>query len=396
MSTMANAPPAIPEYDCTLFVNRDKEIELVTEKAQALSLEEPVRERTIIFWGYKGTGRTWLLKRLEEELSALGGVQAQYLDLNEWTGCAPAQAVQEVIGRIGDHARESLALPVANPDGEHTAAGDRSEELPTDVQTLLDNHVLVLLLDHVYESDWHLLAILEDQILALLAVHPRVLLVMAGRGRAYPWKTPELRLYTEEHHVEPFDQGLTQEQLQKQRPDAVPRVPEIHEMSYGYPLGNYLLAARPTVAQAMQETVEGLLDGVPAEERSWLEALCILRTFDEERIPVLLAVYLDDPSIQEWRYKQVRKARDRLLQTNVAQWEEKAGGWVVDEAIRPVLEKYLQETKPQVWRRLHCASYQLYKDWVQQYPEERYRWREEANHHAECLRDADHDPDQCL
>jgi len=218
---------------------------------------------------------------------------------------------------------------------------------------------------------------------------------MAGRGRAYRWKTPELRLYTKEQHLEPFDKDLTEEQLKKQKPDAVSRVSEIYEMSQGYPLGNYLLAARPTVIEAMQETVDGLLDRVPAEERSWLEALCVLRTFDEECIPIVLASYFKDESIREWPYKEIRQVRDRLLGTRLMRWIDESGGWVVDKAIRPVLEKYLQETKLEVWQRLHCAAYRLYKDWEQQYPDEKQRWQDEADYHAKCLRGAGHDPDQC-
>ena len=396
MSAIADAPPAIPKYDCALFVNREREIEWVRKKAQALSLGESVRERTIVFWGYKGTGRTWLLKRLEEMLPELGGVQAQYLDLGEWAVHKPDQAVKKVAGRIVGQARKRLGRSVTRPSDEQANSDDWSKGLPTDVRDLLGEYVLVLLLDHVYEADWELLKPLEEQILTLLAVQPRVLIVMAGRGRAYPWKTPELRLYTEEYHLIPFDKDLTEQQLERQKPDAVPRTPEIHEMSQGYPLGNYLLAARPTVIEAMQETVNGLLDGVQAEERSWLEALCVLRTFDEERTPVILAAYFEDGSIREWPYKEIRQVRDRLLGTRLARWKEEAGGWEVDEAIRPVLEKYLRETKPEIWRRLHCAAHKLYKDWERQYLEEQERWRQEAEYHAQCLREAGHNPDQCL
>jgi len=241
-----------------------------------------------------------------------------------------------------------------------------------------------------------LLAELEDRFLAPLAIHPRALLVMAGRGRVYPWKTPELRLYVEEHGLEPFDEDLTKQQLERLQPDAAFRTSEIHDMSHGYPLVNYLLAARPTVIEAMHETVDGLLGGVSPEERSWLEALCVLRAFDEERIPVLLAAYSDYSSLAERSYKEIRRIRDRLLRTALVRWGEETGGWVVDEAIRPVLEKYLQETKPELWRRLHCAALRLYQDWEDRYPRGRERWREEANHHAKCLRDAGYDPDQCL
>jgi len=373
MSTAPGALPAIPHYHRSLFVNREKEIEFVTKKAQSLSLGKPVRQRTIVFWGYKGTGRTWLLRRLEEALLELDGVRAQYLDLGEWADYAPDQAVdviKEITGRIADQAREWLRGPVAKPNEEQATPDNWGGELPPDVQELLGRYVLVLLLDHVYESDWDLLELLEEHILALLAVQPHVLIVMAGRGRAYPWKTPELRLYTEERHLQPFDEPLTEEQLKRQAPPAVPRTRVIHKMSQGYPLGNYLLAAHRTVAEGMQQTVDSLLDGVPAEERSWLEALCVLRAFDEDHIPIVLAAYFDDSAVREWPYKRVRETRDRLLRTRMVRWEEESGGWVVDKAIRPVLEMYLEQSKPETWKRVHSAAYWLYWSWQQQYLEE--------------------------
>ncbi|MBM4428755.1 MAG: hypothetical protein FJ026_00215 [Chloroflexi bacterium] len=390
------ALPAIPQYDSTLFVNREKEIELVTKKAQALVLGEIVRERTVIFWGYRGTGKTWLLRYIASILESMPGVKPVYVDLAAYQ-CQPTDKAMKAL----------LAQTASDIWGSESAQASlyrRAVDVPLpistawlarDIQTLLQQQVLVLLLDHVYELPWDLLERLEDQILAPVVVQPRALLVMAGGGQAYPWKTPELRLYAEHRHLVPFDQNLTKQQLERQHPSAVPRATEIHELSQGYPLGNYLLAARPTLAEAMQETVGGLLDKVPAEERSWLEALCVLRSFDEERIPVLLAVYLNDSSILKWPYKEVRQKRDRLLQTRLVRWKEEAGGWEVDEAIRPLLEKYLQQTKPEAWQQLHCAAYRLYKGWEQQYPDEKQRWQDEARHHAGCLRNAGHDPDQC-
>jgi hypothetical protein len=395
MSITPNPSPAVLEYDPALFVNRERQIQLVTEKAQALSEDKSVRERTIVFWGYKGTGRTWLLRRLEEVLSGLPGVRALYLDLERWSGHSQAeQAVQEIAVRLAQWVGEQLGSPLAAAGEEQVNHATLCQRLQADVQQLLSRYVAVLLLDHVYESDWNLLKLLEERLLAPAAVEPRVLTVMAGRGQAYPWKTPELRLYVQEYHLQPFDQTLTQAQLEKQKPEAVPRASDIHEMSQGYPLGNYLLADQPA-AKAMQQAVDGLLEGVPQRERTWLEALCILRSFDEEHIPPLLAAYFEDESIAHWSYKDSRQARDRLLLTRMVCWKEDAGSWVVDEAIRPLLEEYLQQARLETWQRLHCVAYRLYKDWEREYPEERYRWRQEAEYHAGCLRHAGYDPDQC-
>jgi len=390
-------PVNVPEYDPTLFVNREPEITLVLDKATTIAAGEPVRERTIVFWGYKGTGRTWLLRHLTGLLEEMPGIKPAYIDLDLFAGQPIEKAVRNLFAQaVGN---------IWGPDSEQAALYGRTVDVPfstvaswltSDIAELLQKQALVLLLDHVYEADWRLLEELEKRFLVYWAIHPRVLLVMAGRGQAYPWSTPELRLWTQDCLLRPFDQNLTMKQLEKLKPDAVPRAAEIHEVSRGYPLGNYLLAARPTISEAMQQAVDGLLEGVPKEERAWLEALCVLRGFDEEHISILLAAYLNDPAILGWKYPQVRQVRDRLLLTRMVRWKEEAGSWEVDEAIRPLLEKYLQQARPETWRRLHCAAYRLYEDWERKSPEERSCWQQEAEYHAGCLRNAGYDPEGCL
>jgi len=267
--------------------------------------------------------------------------------------------------------------------------------LTDDIQTLQASRVFVLLLDHVYESDRAFLTQLEDRFLNRLSIQPSVLLIMAGRGQPYAWRLPELRLHVRYHHLDRFQEKHTKEQIEKQRPKAISRTTEIYKASRGYPLATFYLADYPTVAAGLQDALNGLLVGIEPKERSWLEALCILRAFDEERIPLMLSTYLNDPSIQSWSYKQTRATRDRLLQTQMARWSEKAGGWVMDQAVRPLLEQYLQQTQPDMWHRLHCRAYQFYLTWIQDYPLETIRWQEEADYHAIQLRDAGYDPEEC-
>lgn len=381
-----------PLYRAELFVNRDAERELVVARARALSLEEPQHYRTIVFRGYKGSGRTWLLRKLAQELHEVAGVKAQYIDLEQWTGFAPKQALREIVGQVEaqcqawlnrSHARDS-----ARPDSAFPSA------LPPHVRDLLREHVFVLLLDHVYESDRGLLEQLEESYLALLAVEPRVLFVVAGRGDAYLWKTPELRLYTEEHHLEPLDEEYTREQLLRQKEEAAPRTPEIYRISCGYPLSNYLLADQPA-SEAMKSTVDGLLEGVPRADHDCIKALCVLRAFNEDHIGALLAAYAGVETMANWSYREERQARDRLLQTRMVRWSEQHGGWQVDGAIRPVLEQYLLEAEPDAWLRLHCAAFRLHVGWANDFPDERQRWLEEARYHAGCLALAGKSPEFC-
>lgn len=387
--------PLIPDYDPDLFVNREPEIKLVLEIVRALSLGKPVKSRTIVFWGYKGSGRTWLLRHIAGILKAVPDAKPLYLDLGIWADRPAEEATValfvHLVERIWGSDSEQASLYRRATDAWPAMI---ASWLQDEIGSLLQKQVLVLLLDHVYESAPDFLEILEERLLAPVAIQPRALIVMAGRGQAYPWKMPEIRLYTLDLHLSRFDEDLTRKQLQLQKEEAVPRATEIYQMSQGYPLGNYLLADR-LPDTALQETVDGLLEGIPTEERSWIEALCILRTFHEEHIPPLLTAYFEDESILKWRYKEIRRVRDRLLHTRIVRWYEEASGWGVDSIIRPILERYLQEIKPNVWCRLHCAAHLLYRDWEIQYPDEKYRWRAEADYHAECLRAASYELEDC-
>ena len=108
---------------------------------------------------------------------------------------------------------------------------------------------------------------------------------------------------------------------------------------------------------ALGQVVGGMLSTVPAERRGqvrdYLEALSVLRSFDEERIPRMLAAYYDDEIYIEWPYAQARQVRGELVKLSFAQWDAERGGYVLDESTRHLLERYLETTQPDRWQRLH-------------------------------------------
>jgi hypothetical protein len=140
---------------------------------------------------------------------------------------------------------------------------------------------------------------------------------------------------------------------------------------------------------ALDQVVEGMLETVPAGSRrrvrDYLEALCVLRSFDEERIPIMLGAYYDDKTYREWSYAQARSAREELVQWAFARWDAEEGGYVLDELTRELLERYLESAAPEEWTRLQYAASELYGGWVQEYPRTRDRWRQEVQYHIQQL-----------
>ena len=230
------------------------------------------------------------------------------------------------------------------------------------------------------------MAALEDYLLGSLAVEPRVFILMAGRGRPYPWKTPELRLKAEFIDLEPFPElQTTKEQLKRQQKRAVPRAAQIHKLSGGNPLANFLLAAHKDLAAALDQVVDEMLGTVPEEHRGrvreYFEALCVLRAFDEAHIPVMLAAYYDDDTYRDWSYAQGKRVREELVRWGFAKWSDELGGYVPDEPVKRIAEHYLGEADKDKWRRLHHAAAELYEDWAQKYPRTSEWLSEEAEYH---------------
>ena len=141
---------------------------------------------------------------------------------------------------------------------------------------------------------------------------------------------------------------MTEEQLKRQKQEAVPRGEEIHNYSGGNPLVNYLLATCDNLTTGLNQAVEEMLEKVPDDGhrrtvRGYLEALCVLRAFDEARIPMMLGAYYDEEEYCSWKYEDARPVREEVVKWAFASWDRELGGWVLDELIRRLLKHYLRK-----------------------------------------------------
>ena len=320
---------------------------------------------------------------------------------------------------------------------------DLSAWLAQDVKQKLESEphlVICLILDSVFETNWSFLDHLERYLLAAFAALPRVLIVMTGRGRPYLWKSPYLRTEREDQSLTPFSVEQVVEQIRRSlsnapnRPPAVARLSDeelkrlaqqlaqrVIDLGGGYPLTNELLASA-FVRQALDRMPEGenleqaldretisadvldavarrLLEVIPEERRDRLreafDALCVLKDgFRENEMPYLLAELRNTkPEGSAYSISAMRELRDRLLETNLVRWQDKR--YVLDEAVRTVLEQYLKLQRRDVWRRLHACAADLYATWAQKYPGSRGYFDQRAVYHRSILgEDAAHSDEQ--
>jgi hypothetical protein len=312
---------------------------------------------------------------------------------------------------------------------------DLSAWLAQDVKHKLESEphlVICLILDSVFETNWNFLDQLERYLLAAFAALPRVLIVMTGRGRPYLWKSPYLRTEREEQSLTPFSTEQVAEQIRRSlsnAPDLSPAVAglsdealtrlarRVIDLGGGYPLTNELLASafvrqaldrlpeggsleqaldRETIdASVLENVANRLLEVVPGDQRHRLDeifnALCVLKDgFRENEMPYLLAALRNtQPEGSAYTIAAMRELRDRLIETNLVRWQDKR--YVLDEAVRTVLEQYLKLQRHNVWRRLHEHAADLYATWAQKYPGSRGYYDQRAAYHRGVLeKDAGH------
>lgn len=379
-----NAIMRLPEYRRDKFVGRDEQIKLTNDIARKIGNGERMERRTLIFTGERAVGKSWLLGRLADLLAELDFTvfKVNLKDYPLETG-DPQSAASAMAGRI----LLQLAKQLGYPEPRVDSVSELSRNVIEVARAQLRAKPLVVCVDHVYESDWYLLAAVEDYVLGPLAIEPRVLIIMAGRGRPYPFKTPELRLKAQSIELKQFTEQETAEQLSGV--DDI-KVKEIYQLSSGNAGANELLAKSPnTPAAALDEVIEGMLEPVPTEHRrllrDYLEALCVLKAFDEGRIPTILAAYYNDKAYEQWTYAQARDARELLTRWAFARWDADQGGYVLHDMTRNLLEQYLRNARPDRWRDLQCAAKQLYNSWVDKYTRNKNRWEQERSYHSEQL-----------
>lgn len=368
----------IKEYSLTYFVDR-KEVDEIKGYIDIVRSNPKADGRVVNVWGSRGAGKSWILHHLKEELGGKDDFKVYYLDLSRY---GKKDAVISVLEIIDEFANEM------NLKGERVKFGptpsDASRKLIEAIRGELKRKILLLLIDHVYESNWDLLASLEEYWLGPMAVEPGTFIVMAGRKREYPWKTPELRLRAHSVSLKPFDKDQLLLQLKKRGLISAIKG-DLQKVSFGNPLANIVFAINNR-KEALEELIDTSLNIAPLVNnkklaREYLEAISVLQAFDEDRIKAMLAAYFDDDTYRNWTYVQARQACNLLIESSLAHWDEKSKGFVLDEDLRSFLMEYLSTEKNAKWKKLQQAAVKLYEEWQKLYKQAASQWKGEIKYH---------------
>lgn len=368
---------SLPDYQPERFVNRQEEIEKAQALAQKILRGDSLRTRTLVFTGMRAVGKTWLLKHLGGLLEDLG-FRVVYVNLKDFAGRTPSSVVVEVLQQLYRdfvaYNSQTTQLPF-----EWSDMADLSRKVMSAVRSKLQQDYLCLCLDHVYETDWALLPDLEEFVLAPLAIEARVMLVLAGRGRGFQFKTPEL-WFAETKELQPFNEANLKEQLSKVQ---LGFTEQITELSAGSPGAAYVLATLNDAQLALITMLDVLPEQDRAKAQEYLKALCVLQVFDDLRIARMVRVYRnsdDDLSMQD-----AREIREALIRWGFATWDTAKGGYVLQPVLRKLAEEALREKQQDLWKSLHEAAISLYNEWVNQYPRGKSYWEQEKTYHCQFV-----------
>lgn len=372
------------KYSSQYFVDR-KEVVAINKFIDVIRANPKAEKRVVNIWGGRGSGKSWILHYLQETLNAKGDLRTYYLNLSDFGKRDSLISVLEIIDTFADE----MGLKQGEKIRFGPTPSEASRKLIEAIRSELKKKPLVLLVDHVYESNWDLLANLEEYWLGPLAVESGTFIIMAGRRREYPWKTPELRLRANSVTLEPFDKDQLASQLKKR--DIKLQVKfDLVKNSFGNPLANFVFATKGK-KEALEELIATSLDIAPLANnkktaREYLEAVSVLQAFDEDRMKVMLAAYHDDESYKNWTYVQARQACNMLIESSLAHWEEARGGFVIDGDLRAFVLEYLSTQKSDVLKRLNQAALKLYEGWTKTYKQAEKQWKVEIKYHKALIK----------
>ncbi len=380
---MSNSQPP-EQYANKLFVNRVDEIDFVRRKLEQALEGQILEKRTTIFTGEHGMGKSWLLHHLRENLAS-PQVVTRYFNLeNYFKQPDLGQAAQQLCAELWQ-ALFKTTMPACSSLEQATRV------LITAVkEQILPQQALMLLTDTVYEAPPAFLSALNDYILSAFAIEPKVLLVLAGRGREYVFQAPELRLRADFITLLPFNQIETQAQLQCQLPDKAGNTEQVYAITQGNPKANGLLAASDNSPAALSPLIDDMLAPIELTDRAlirtYLEALAIPRRFDYSHVPHLLSAYHKDEKYKQLSRREVRKIFDQLLDPGLIFWNTTQLAYTIHNSTRNILLQYLKAIQVDRCRRLHLACVDLYQAWVASGSRNADQWQAELEYHKNQLR----------
>lgn len=386
------------EYEANKFVGRASEITNIIDKIEALAQGKQVKERVTVVSGEAGLGKTWLLEEVKQRLEAgkYNSTLLRYRIQLEDEADEPIFAIERLMMAFS---RGVLGKEMPTSD-----LPTMSRQILDATRQLLSNRYLVVFIDQVFEVSWDFLELFEENLLGPLAIEKRVFILLAGRGRKFPWATPELRIYADFIDLQKFDLTTTDQQIEKLSvpQKQIPPAQEIQAFSDGIPLLTYYAITQPSLLTDPQpEDVSAILNDFLGKVsdpthasmiKGYLLALCVLRVFDDERIARMVGIYRQDhpdelPEGTDGSEVDTLTIRRALVHESLARFDNSEGAYVMDAPVQKMALLFLKASHNHktTLQKLHQGAITFYQEWCKLYPSTAVKWQEEADHHNNQL-----------
>ncbi len=402
-------PPEPEPYQPGLFAGRQSELDWVQRKIREGSSGRPITQPVVHVWGLRGIGKSWLLRRLEEQYRFPGPAPAE----GKSTYCALAdfavlrfshrepQTVADLLETLARQVREQFdnQLPQIPADsalregleavraGKDSEATDLAGRFANWIGELSGRFVFLLLLDSVEVLSGSDFSWLESHLIEPIARTDRAIIVVAGRKEIFRWREFSVRQRLAVWELRPFSAEETQDQLGKRGYESRGLPELVHSLSFGLPYANQVLGmtigplvGAPSIradfeAMHREEVLtwlgqiqgELLRDVRNEEHRRILQTLSVLRRFNIEAARFTLSRLLDE------RYGRQGDAFflrlfEELEFTNLVWWSVEQRGYVMAAPLRRSIDLRIQKSRPDSFIQRHKVALEMYRQWMGRYP----------------------------
>jgi len=394
----------MPTCDPDKFVNREKELAYIKDKITRLVNGQPFapHERVVHFVGPSGIGKTCLLEKCYE-ISDIEPRCVPILIQLELLGSGQEEFTNSFLAKVYEKFCTYKRISVEKQDGR------TRKQFVSHLYRMFNvhgkNQIIVLFLDEINVPQRKELQDIEENLLEEL-VHSNRLVILITAGRSYPMLNDfALRPSSANTFVlRAFDEKTTGEQLEKLKPGSALIASKILELGGGVPGNNTKLAEHvvgeppqmPNELQAVQSLLADVKGEIEDRFHAVIEAICILQEFfPEEAFPLVK----NHPDLgEQWDESRFKEIFPELKQVQIGpgaliSWDREKRSWRFDEPTRALFERELRMRDPELWRKLHCTAYQMYKQWGEELNSQLYRAR--AEYHQQSLQLAGFDIQAC-
>jgi hypothetical protein len=383
-------------YEPNLFVNRQREIDIVENKIRLVQSDQTVSEAVINFWGSSGIGKTWILKQLKNKFSFHPSVENKYPTFTlffEFSNSQSKNIVEKLAKSLANQITNQLSLSLPSPirsQIENAAASGSIEDLADLILELSKNFISLILFDNTENVQAEVWEEIERQFFEPIISTGRTLVIVSGRRQVPRWRRFEVRrrvMEPNQSQVRPFDKRAVTNQI-KNRKVSIP-ASSLFPYTAGNPhLVDTLLNNIQTWKQVEKKTKiddiwlhahqADLLKVLKAAEHEFLNkieprlkrpliAVASLRFYRLEAMRFMLTNgNIKDKDQPDGYYLGIVRELDQ--ETDVVWWDRERRAYVTSEVVRKLINRrQLLENRDRFISSHKCAL-EMYRSWANEFP----------------------------